>query len=66
LLLLVADVVVMLNRNLEFCSYGSTALFGTDDFDELEQQFNKVRCETNALTAGLGGNADRQASGSRC
>jgi hypothetical protein len=38
----VADVVVMLNRNLEYCSYGSTALFGTDDFDELEQQFNKV------------------------
>lgn len=39
---LLADVVVMLNRNLEYCSYASTALYGTDDFDELEQQYNKV------------------------
>jgi hypothetical protein len=42
-LALCADAVVMLNRNLEYCSYASTALYGTDDFDELEQQFNKVR-----------------------
>jgi hypothetical protein len=37
-----ADVVVMLSRNLEYCSYAQTALFMTDDFDELEQKYNQV------------------------
>jgi hypothetical protein len=42
LLLFHADVVVFLSRNLEYCSYGHTALFLTDDFDELEQKYNQV------------------------
>jgi hypothetical protein len=42
LLLHPTDVVVFLSRNLEYCSYGSTALFLTDDFDELEQKYNQV------------------------
>lgn len=37
-----ADTVVMLTRNLEYCSYAHTALFMTDDFDELEQKYNQV------------------------
>jgi hypothetical protein len=36
--------VVFLSRNLEYCSYGHTALFLTDDFDELEQKYNQVGC----------------------
>eukprot|EP00882_Tetradesmus_deserticola_P002617 GHRQ01002783.1.p1 GENE.GHRQ01002783.1~~GHRQ01002783.1.p1 ORF type:complete len:270 (+),score=108.58 GHRQ01002783.1:180-989(+) len=39
---LVHDVVVFLSRNLEYCSYGQTALFMTDDFDELEQKYNQA------------------------
>lgn len=58
--LLIADVVVMLNRNLEFCSYGSTALFGTDDFDELEQQFNKVRHKCNEADSSEGALTGRE------
>eukprot|EP00775_Hariotina_reticulata_P008851 gene8851-9030_t len=39
---LVHDVVVMLSRNLEYCSYAQTALFMTDDLDELEQKYNQA------------------------
>lgn len=39
---LVHDTVVMLTRNLEYCSYAHTALFMTDDFDELEQKYNQA------------------------
>eukprot|EP00878_Enallax_costatus_P004851 GHUV01005105.1.p1 GENE.GHUV01005105.1~~GHUV01005105.1.p1 ORF type:complete len:266 (+),score=79.02 GHUV01005105.1:231-1028(+) len=39
---LVHETVVLLTRNLEYCSYAQTALFMTDDFDELEQKYNQA------------------------
>eukprot|EP00879_Flechtneria_rotunda_P025730 GHRR01027369.1.p1 GENE.GHRR01027369.1~~GHRR01027369.1.p1 ORF type:complete len:272 (+),score=81.93 GHRR01027369.1:263-1078(+) len=39
---LVHDIVVLLSRNLEYCAYAHTALFMTDDFDELEQKYNQA------------------------
>jgi hypothetical protein len=41
-------MVVMLSRQLEYCAYAATGLFMTDDFDELEQQYNKV-CERGCV-----------------
>lgn len=33
---------MLLSRSTEYCGYAATSLFGTDDFDELEAQYNKV------------------------
>ncbi|WIA35756.1 hypothetical protein OEZ86_004152 [Tetradesmus obliquus] len=45
---LVHDVVVFLSRNLEYCSYGASSLFLTDDFDELEQKYNQASINERA------------------
>jgi hypothetical protein len=37
-----ADVAILLSRNLEYCAYGSSAIFLTDDFDAAEAKFGEV------------------------
>ncbi|KAF8057896.1 coq6 [Scenedesmus sp. PABB004] len=45
---LVHDVVVLLTRRAQYCGYAHTALFMTDDLDELEQKYNQASLKERA------------------
>lgn len=43
------DLVILLSRNLEYCAYGSSAIFMTGDFDEAEQKFQQVAMKVGGV-----------------
>jgi hypothetical protein len=42
-------------RNLQYCSYGASAIFLTDDFDKAESKFQEVAMKVGAWRGGTRG-----------